>query len=290
MPKPTTFLGTAKAGDLPAQKKMNELLRSGLAKGGVDFEELEKFYRQSVSEFAEEKKKLLAQTNSYSAGLSGDFERDLQSLRKRLDQLLLIPPLTSPTQLYLLDTATNITATRISLDSTNLARMNNWAQFDFSTKDTSIATVDFSYQWTNPADNFAVINVLGFISFNGALVASTDGSMWPIDHQHAHTSIDAYLSVNTSGAIYTGTSINASIFNADSGGGWFGNPGVYKTATVFRGLPVTEDVLLVGPQATIQIDVIGQFSSEIDSGYADYNFKDEGRQVTSAGAIVSVVS
>lgn len=174
-----------------------------------------------------------------------------------------------------------------------MAAQNNSAQFDSQTTDSRTVTVDFTYQWTNTSDAYVVVNVIGFIAFNGIVVASTDGSFWPFVTQHSHTSISTYLimTVLGSGAAIEGGNLTGPTLNADSGGNWFsGNPGDYETATVFRGLPPTYDVVTIPPESGLQVDVIGEFSADIGGGYAEFNFEGDGRQVSSVGVIISVVS
>jgi len=130
---------------------------------------------------------------------------------------------------------------------------------------------------------------LGFISFNGMVIASTDGSFWPFDHQSSRIVINDDLRV-TAGVVAESSGLFAYGLNADSGSDWSANPGDYETGTVFRGLPPSVSALTVAPQEMIQIDAIGQFSSDIDRRLCGFIFQDDGRQVTSAGVIVSIVS
>ncbi|MFZ0595278.1 MAG: hypothetical protein WAM39_32745 [Bryobacteraceae bacterium] len=122
---------------------MYELLRSGLMKSGVDFKEIERLHRESVAEFAEESKKVLAKTLKHSAALAAASKRDLRSLQTNLNQLKNFAAATPDVNLTLLDTATNITATEVSLSATNMAAQNNSAQFDSQTTDSRTVTVDF---------------------------------------------------------------------------------------------------------------------------------------------------
>jgi hypothetical protein len=283
----TSFRTSVKAASLPSQKKANEVLREGLGKGGVDFGKLEQLHHQSVAELKVEAKRTLAEAKKHSKTLSDAFRLDQKNLQARLSGISNAAP---DAQLFLIDTATGISAVGMSLSSTNLASQNNWAQFEFGTTDSGSATVDFQYQWTNPTGKFAVVNVVGFIAFNGMVIASTDGSFWPFDHQSSHIVIDANLRVSGQGIVAQSGDLFAYGLNADSGGGWSGNPGVYETGSVFRGLPPDLPVFTVAPRETIQIDVLGEFNSSIDSGYAGYIFQDDGRQVTSAAVIVSITS
>ncbi|HXE11653.1 MAG TPA: hypothetical protein VN633_06015 [Bryobacteraceae bacterium] len=274
---------------MPAQQKIRELTQSALSKANLDFAKLERLYRESISEFAVEKKKRLSEAMKQSAALLNAFQSDLKIVQVRLDAI----KEAAPVNLTLLDVATSITSDNLTLSATNMAHTNNQAEFDFNTDSTGSADVKFSYQWTNNSDLFAVINLLGFISFNGILTAGTDGSFWPIDTQHSHASLTAFLRVTNlqSGAVVAqGSSLFGPTLNVDTGGGWFGNPGAIDTEAVFRGLPPDLGILTVAPQTGLQIDVVGQFSADIDSGSADFNFQGDGRQVTSAGVIVSIVS
>lgn len=291
MSAPTSSRLTGGRKILPAQQKMRELVQSGLTKAGLDFAELERLHRESLSEFAVEKKRRLAEAMAKSVALSEQFHSDLKGLQARLNALKDFAPLNAPVNLTLLDVATSITSDNATLSATNMEHVNNWAQLDYNTDDTGSADVKFTYEWTNSSDVYVVINVLGFISFNGILTAGTDGSFWPIDTQHSHTSIYAYLKATTPiGAVYQGGYLNGPTLNVDTGGGWLGNPGAIETEPVFRGLPPDLNVLTIAPQSGLQIDVVGQFNADIDSGSADFNFQGDGRQVTSAGVIVSIIS
>jgi hypothetical protein len=270
---------------------MRELSQAALAKAGLDFAELERLHRESLSEFAIEKRARLAEAMTKSAALTAEFKSDLKNLQDRLDGLKNVAPVNPAVNLTLLDVATSITSDNVTLTATNMEHVNNWAQLDFDTDNTGSADVKFSYQWTNNSDVYVVIRLLGFISFNGILTAGTDGSFWPIDTQHSHASIAAYLRATTQfGAAYQGGYLSGPTLNVDTGGGWFGNPGAIETLAIFRGLPPDLDALTIPPQVGLTIDVVGQFSADIDSGSADFNFQGDGRQVTSAGVIVSVIS
>lgn len=275
---------------LPAQQKMRELVQSGLTRAGLNFEELDGLYHQSKSEFATENEKRLSETLKQSAALTKAFQSDLKGIQGRLNAVKNFAPLNAPINLTLLDVATSITSDNVTLSATNMAPQNNWAQFEYSTESSGGAGVTFAYQWTNSSDVYVVINIVGFISFNGALVAATDGSFWP-DNQHSHSSINAYLgaSVLPSGPSFQGITLTGPTLHADSSG-WLGDPGDYETATVFRGLPPDCDVVVIPPQTSLQIDVVGQFYADIDGGYADFNFQGDGRQVASLGVIVSIIS
>jgi hypothetical protein len=259
----TAFRTSVKTRDLPSQRKMNDVLRAGLGNGGVDVAELERLYRQSTSEFKAAADKALAKTKKHSAALAKEAKLELKNLQARVEATKNV----APAELYLIETATDITANGFSLTTVNRAPQNNFAEFEFGTNGNNYATVDFTYQWTNPKDKFVVVNVTGFITFNGSLRASSPSGIF-----------------GASGPLF------AYRLNADSGGGWWGNPGVYETGTVFRGLPPAAYTFTVAPQETITIDVIGEFSTDIDSGSAAYVFQEEGRQVSSTAVIVSIIS
>jgi hypothetical protein len=272
---------------------MRELTRAALTKAGLDFEELERLHRESLSEFAIVKKERLAEAMRKSAALSAEFQSDLKNLQARLNSLKDFAPLNAPVNLTLLDVATSITSDNVTLSAINREHVNNWAQLDYDTDNTGSADVKFSYQWTNSSELYVVINLMGFISFNGIMTAATDGSFWPIDTQHAHASINAYLQATVlppGAGVYQGGYLSGPTLNVDTGGGWLGNPGAIETEAVFRGLPPDLNVLTLAPQASLQVDVVGQFYADIDSGGADFNFQGDGRQVTSAGVIVSIIS
>ena len=293
MEKLTPFRSSVKTHALPAQQKIYELLRSGLMKSGVDFEEMEQLHRESMAEFAEESKKALAKTLQHSASLAPAVNRNLKDLQANLKELKNFTAASPSVNLTLLDTATSVTASDVSLSATNVAPQNNWAQFDYKTRETNTVTVDFSYEWTNASDVYVVVNVIGFIAFNGVLVASTDGSVWPWVSQHCHDSISAVLKVTTlaTGGSMESGDLSGPTLDADSGGNWFaGNPGVYESATVFRGLPPTYNAVTIPPDSALQVDVIGQFGADIERGYGEFNFEGDGRQVSSLGVIISIVS
>ena len=278
---------------MPGQQKIRELTQSAFSKANLDFAELERLYRESISEFAVEKKKRIAEAMTKSVALSAEFQSDLKIVQARLNAVKDFAPLNAPVNLTLLDVATSITSDNVTLSATSMAHTNNQAELDFNTDSTGTADVKFSYQWTNNSDLFVVINLLGFISFNGILTAGTDGSFWPIDTQHSHASLTAFLRVTnlqSRAVVSQGSSLFGPTLNVDTGGGWFGNPGAIDTEAVFRGLPPDLGILTIAPQTGLQIDVVGQFNADIDSGSADFNFQGDGRQVTSAGVIVSIIS
>ena len=120
--------------------------------------------------------------------------------------------------------------------------------------------VGFYFLWENPSDRYAVINVDGYLVFNGLIGATESGGFLPGNR---------FATMNVSGVLRTFEWWNqppteplaqadqsqlVRSITADMGGG-FGDVGDIESAHVFRGVDLSHTLFLVPPYGVTVIEV-----------------------------------
>jgi hypothetical protein len=277
-----------------SQQALNKLLQSSLTKAGVDLNKFETLVKQGQAEVREWAAKRKAENDAQAAAMQKTMQQTIESWRNTLvrPKDLPVPP-PSPFQYFLLTTATDVFATSgISLAATNIAATNNWAEFQLETSDSSTQEVSFAFSWQNASDKFAVIQVDGYIVFNGVCEAISQGGFFPGD-RHSDVALFAELYLNLSSetpgtAPFTAASEVALDLQADSGG-WFSD-GEILYQQLFRGFDLQYQYLLMPPGSTVTIEVAGRMTYSDSEGTANYVFVTMGRQVLCPAVLVTVVS
>ena len=284
--------------DPAAQKAMAEMLKSTLKSAGFDLKEFEKFRKQSEAELHDWAAKRKAQNDAERAAMQKTIDRTIASWRERVVRLqnYAVPP-PSPFKYYLLDTATQISATSgISLAAQNIAPTQNWAEFQFQTGSSATQEVDFEYSWQNSTANYQVVNIDGYLVLNGECEALADSGFAGIvpggsSDVYVYANLNLFETWQPNGAttpIRVDTE-QAFYLHAD-GGGWFGAVGAILDQKLFRGFDLQYQTLVIPPGGVLNIQIACELQCTIDGGSANYIFNTMGRQVLSPAALVTVVS
>ena len=276
-----------------SQQALNELLKSTLASVGFDLNKFDNLRKQGESEIRDWAAKRKAEDDAHTSAMQKTTQQTIESWRStivRPSDLAVPPP--SPFQYFLLTTAVDISATPgITLAGTNIAPTNNWVEFQLETSDSSNQEVSFAFSWQNATDKYAVINVDGYLVFNGVCEAISRGGTFPGDRSSdVNLFAELYLSTNELPGTpsITAASELALSLKADSGG-WFSD-GEILYQQLFRGFDLQYQFLLVPPGQAVTIEVACRLNYTNSDGTANYVFVTMGRQVLCPAVLVTVVS
>ena len=279
------------------QKALGEMLKSTLASVGFDLKEYEKFKKQAEANVHAWAAKRKSQNEAEYAVMQKTIEHTIAGWRDnvvRLKDYAVPPP--SPFKYYLLDTATQISATsRINLAAQNIAPTQNWAEFQFETGDSDTQEVTFEFSWQNATANYAVINIDGYLVLNGECQALADGGtfIFPGGKSDVYVYANLYLFETwqpNGGTTRIQVDSQQALHLPADGGGWFEGVGAILDQKLFRGFDLQYQLLVIPPGGVLNIQVACSLQCTIDGGSANYIFNTLGRQVLTPGVLVTVVS
>ena len=279
------------------QKAVGERLRLALSSAGFDLKEFERIRKQAEQDLHAWAAKRKSQSEAEYGAMRKTIEQTMANWRDnvvRLSTVAFPPP--SPFKYYLLDTATQISATsKVNLAAQNIGATQNWAQFQFETGNSDTQEVTIEFSWQNTTANFQVINVDGYVVLNGECDATADGGTFILPGG----SSDAYVNANLYLFETWQPNGDTNRMQADSGqalhlyangGGWFEGVGAILNQKVFRGFDLQFQTLVIPPGGVLRIQVACSMQCTIDGGSANYIFSSLGRQMVSPGVLITVVS
>jgi hypothetical protein len=276
-----------------SQRALNELLKSTLSSADFDFNKFDKLRKQGEAEVRDWAAKRKVEGDAQTSTMQKTIQQTIESWRSTFvrPKDLAVPP-SSPFQYFLLTTAVDISATSgITLAGSNIASTNNWVEFQLETSGSSTQEVSFAFSWQNATDKYVVINVDGYLVFNGVCEAISQGGIFPGDRS-SNVELFAELHLNTNETPGTPSMTAASelalSLKADSGG-WFSD-GEILYQQLFRGFDLQYQFLLVPPGQVVAIEVACRLNYTNSDGTANYVFVTMGRQVLSPAVLVTVVS
>lgn len=132
-------------------------------------------------------------------------------------------------------------------------------------------SVAFSFAWTNPKPTTEVINISGFIIFNGHCSLGTGGGIFPADRE-ATVTVDGRLEIleminnpPTSPPAQPDQSVRALSMHENTDG--WGEVGAVDARDIFRGFGLNHNNLIVPAGATLVFNVVA--SVTLDTGEDD---------------------
>jgi hypothetical protein len=207
---------------------------------------------------------------------------------------------TAKTELYLIDTPFSIEGAGLTLDESALIAGGSYAKFkrDVGSGNDSTGLVTFKFNWVNTRDQYAVINVHGYVVLNGDCTVQAVGGFYIFDtDRRAQVTISPHIEIfdytnepfplltSTSPFTAYDTSISAND-RLDIGVGFInGGP-------VFRGYDIDKPLIIVEPRQSIGLNMIVSVRTQTgsDSGQATADFISADNKVMSPAFLVSVVS
>lgn len=156
--------------------------------------------------------------------------------------------------------------------------------------------VKFYYLWNNPDNKFSVINVDGYIIFNGHGNVGADGGTFP-GSRSASLSITGRLDIlewenqpPTQPVAQPDQSVEALSLSVSAPG--FFEAGALQEKDIFRGYDLRHTLLIVPPLATLIFTVNAEVGASCgsNSGLAEFDFASGRFQVGSPGVLVTLLS
>lgn len=154
----------------------------------------------------------------------------------------------------------------------------------------------FYFLYENPSDRFAVINVDGYMVFNGQLRVAQDGGFWPGD-RHASISAAGRLHVfewwnQPPTEPLTQADQTQQVASVATSGGGFGDVGAIETKNVFRGVDLRHTLFVMPPHAVTVIEVSAAitYGTGSDSGHVNADFNSGDFQIMCPFVLISVLT
>jgi hypothetical protein len=151
----------------------------------------------------------------------------------------------------------------------------------------------FSFVWVNPKTTSEVINISGFVIFNGHCSLGTGSGLFPGDRNASvtvegrHEILDVSKNPPTSPPGQPDQFVTALTMSEDTGG--WGEVGAVDAKDLFRGFGLNHTQMIVPPQATIVFVVVASVRCETgdDSSNAAADFASGGFQVGSPAVLLA---
>lgn len=214
-----------------------------------------------------------------------------------LNRLAALPAVEGSPKYHLLNKPMFILPSRtISLDESEVIPAKSFAKFQGRTERNFRGDVQFWYLWNNPNNRFSVINVDGYIIFNGHGYVGTDGGVFP-GARSAGLTVNGRLNIlewenqpPTQPIPQPDQSVEALKLSVSALG--FGEVGAIEARDIFRGYDLRHTLLVVPPLATLIFTVVAEVSASCgsDSGLAEFDFSSGGFQVGSPAVLVTLLS
>jgi hypothetical protein len=154
----------------------------------------------------------------------------------------------------------------------------------------------FYFLYENPSDRFSVVNVDGYMVFNGQLRASQNGGFWPGD-RHASISAAGRLHVfewwnQPPTEPLAQADQTQQVASAAISGGGFGDVGGIVPKNVFRGVDLRHTLFLMPPHAVTVIEVTAAitYGTGSDGGHVNADFNSGDFQIMCPFVLVSVLT
>jgi hypothetical protein len=186
----------------------------------------------------------------------------------------------------------------VDLEASEIIPANSFAKFRASVDDGRdfYGDVKFYYLWTNPRNKFTVINVDGYVIFNGHLFVGVGGGNFPGDRSASAQAtgtlqiLEWFNQPPTSPPQQADQTAIAAKLRVSAPG--FAEVGAIDAKDVFRGFDLRHTLFIVPPLATIVFVVVAAVSlgTGEDSGNADADFASGAFQVGSPAVLVTTLS
>lgn len=292
------------------QQTFKKEFLSFLHKTGFEVDKFEKILaeNQDISRRIQDKQQADAVTRS--AAVQKMFRQGIADRRKVLEYLPALPPV-APANYVVVDKPFLIWPTNgISLDASDIAPWNSWAKMTFDTNQQTVQFGDqtffglyleedlsFYYLWENPSDRYAVINVDGYLVFNGFCKAHAPGGIFAGDRE-ADLNVDAHLYLlewwNQPPTQPLGEADQSQglVSLSASAGDMFDIHGTTRSQPIFRGRDLRYNLFLIPPNGVTVFEVTASFSYHIglNGGDVHADFSTGDFEVMSPFLLISVLT
>jgi hypothetical protein len=277
---------------LSTQRSLQSLMASSLTKAGFEldkFEDLRARHQSDLRRLVEEHK---ADAIKAATSASERLRADLDGRRQAIETLAG----TAAAQYVLLNSPFLIWPTHgLFFDSSQIVPSNSWAKFTLeSSRSSGYEEMSFYYLWDNPSDQYAVINVDGYLVLNGFCRTGSDGGFWPGDRRSSLT-VDARLYLlewwnqPPTSPPFQADQYQQALQLATSTGG-FGDPGAIEFRQLFRGFDLRYTLFLVPPHGVVVFEVVAAISYALADGHVSLDFASGDFKAISPAVLVAIVT
>jgi hypothetical protein len=253
---------TAGLTQVTASSASQQFFAAAAAKCGFDQESFERFQAQREAELVRIHEAAHAEAIKNSGRVSAELISQVDSRRKATKAL------TSPKPFFeTIDSPFLIWASPANmLSDSQIEPWKSRAKFGFrSEADQGFREVSFYYLWQNPSDRFAVVNVDGYLIFNGFIRAHQSGGFFP-GNRTTSISVSGAMSLfewwnqpPTQPLAQADQSLRLLVLKTNAGQG-FGGDSSTVSQQVFRGCDLRYTLFLVPPFGVTVIEVTAQIS------------------------------
>jgi hypothetical protein len=280
--------GPARMKTCAGRQAVKRFVESNLGKGGFDFDAFRDLVKWSEAEARLRIADLRADADRQSHARLQALHREVDGLNHRLTA-----------EFFLLDTAAEITALGITLDSSHIGPTpeNNWARFFHDVShgdgfDVGSGVVSFGFLWQNPSDKAVVVNVHGYLVLDGFCSVFSNGGF--IALAFAELNVDADLVIHelwndppTSPVAQSTQSQNALTLSCESLG--FIEPGCADGRSLAAGFDLEFDQFMMPPKGTAMFEVSCSLDWSMDDGEIQSDFSFGDRRVLCPGVLIAVL-
>jgi hypothetical protein len=186
----------------------------------------------------------------------------------------------------------------VDLEASEIIPANSFAKFRtrIGTHKSFYGDVKFYYLWTNPNNKFALININGYVIFNGHCSVGVGGGNFPGDRS-ATVGLTGALQIfewwnqpPTSPPSQPDESVDALHLRVTAFG--WGEAGAVDARNFFRGFDLSHTLMIVPPFGTVVVAVTARVvcGTGEDSGNAEADFASAGFQVGSPAVLFTILS
>jgi hypothetical protein len=184
------------------------------------------------------------------------------------------------------------------IEQSHIIANNSFAKFRGRSEDNDdfAGGVAFSFAWTNPKPTTEVINISGFIIFNGHCSLGTGGGIFPADRE-ATVTVDGRLEIleminnpPTSPPAQPDQFVTALSMHEKTDG--WGEVGAVDASDIFRGFALNHSNLIVPPAATLVFNVVASVTLDTgeDDSLAEADFASGGFSVGSPAVLLATLT
>ena len=296
MSEPTEFPGQGAFDEqkLARRRAAHALLESVLMKAGVEPDKFAALRQKSEADIEERSAQHMAEADAQSAAMRATVRRDVENWRSAVEQLRTLAATAEPVQRFLLDTATDVSATPgLTLEATQIAPTKNSAKFLLRVTDPGTTqAVTFGFVWQNTSDRTVVVNVDGYLVLDGRCQAFARGGTL-LGFRLCHVLVDVSLNIQevwnqppTSPIRQGSQDAHALAITANAGGVFDDDESVVRF--LFRGFNLQYRQLVVPPQGHVRIEVACTLICFTSDGVGRFIFNNDG-QVLAYGVLIGVL-
>jgi hypothetical protein len=243
------------------------LLGDTISKLQIDLDRFERIHTRHQIDLNRLHEAQRAAAIKNSPRIAGDFANRIEDRRTAIDTLQaakfkpVVENIDSPFLIWA--TPANI------LTDSHIEPYNSRAKFFFtSTAKSGVREVSFYYLWQNPSNRIAVINIDGFLAFNGFCQVGQSGGFFPGDRRtslslRTNMIILEWWNQPPTSPLSQASQTDTVLSFSASGGGGFGDVGAIESRSISRASGLGYNLFLIPPHGVIVIEyrLVASFGS-----------------------------